>query len=104
MDCFEQLADRYQSWDLSNFVDRSREAIATSSLGPGKYSLTEHDDLQLKIAQLTRKLETLDVKRVNEVRTQPIVEEMCVICDTNGHSTSACPTLPVVKDLLQGGE
>ncbi|XP_057506563.1 uncharacterized protein LOC130789773 [Actinidia eriantha] len=104
LDCFEQLADRYQSWDLSNSVDRSREAIDTSSLGPGKYSLTEHDDLQLKIAQLTRKLESLDVKKVNEVRTQPIVEEMCVICDTNGHSTSACPTLPAVKDLLQGGE
>ncbi|XP_057483886.1 uncharacterized protein LOC130770422 [Actinidia eriantha] len=104
LDCFEQLADRYQSWDLSNSVDRSREAIATSSLGPGKYSLTEHDDLQLKIAQLTRKLESLDVKKVNEVRTQPIVEELCVICDTNGHSTSACPTLPAVKDLLQGGE
>ncbi|GFY97735.1 hypothetical protein Acr_12g0002760 [Actinidia rufa] len=104
LDCFEQLADRYQSWDLSNSIDRSREAIATSSLGPGKYSLTEHDDLQLKIAQLTRKLETLDVKRVNEVRTQPIVEEMCVICDTNGHSTSVCPTLLAVKDLLQGVE
>ncbi|GFS36375.1 hypothetical protein Acr_00g0045610 [Actinidia rufa] len=30
LDCFEQLADRYQSWDLSNSIDRPREAIVTS--------------------------------------------------------------------------
>ena len=32
------------------------------------------------------------------------MEEMCVICDTNGHITSACPTLPTIKDLLQDEE
>ena len=41
LDCFEQLEDRYQSWDLSNSADMSREPITASSSGPKRYSLTE---------------------------------------------------------------
>ena len=69
----------------------------------GIHHLRENDDLQAKIANFTRKLEAIELKKVNEVTIVPKapampmgsgVEESCIICDDPTHSTINCPNLP----------
>ena len=74
----------------------------------GIHHLSENDDLQAKIANLTRKLEVIELKKVNEVTSVPPsvpmgsrVDEPCIICDDPTHSTINCPNLPQVKGAIQ---
>ena len=76
----------------------------------GIHHLRENDDLQAKIGNLTRKLEAIELKKVNEVTVVPkvpsvpmgsVVEESCIICDDPTHSTINCPNLPQVKGVIQ---
>ena len=78
--------------------------------GGGIHHLKENDELQEKIANLTRKLEATEMKKVNEVTSVPQVpsvpigprvEEPCIICDDPTHSTINCPNLPQVKGAIQ---
>ena len=75
----------------------------------GVHHLREND-LQAKIANLTRKLEAIELKKVNEVIVVPKVPsvpmgfgvvESCIICDDPTHSTINCPNLPQVKGAIQ---
>ena len=74
------------------------------------HHLRENADLQVKIANLTRKLEAIELKKVNEVIVVPKVpsvlmgsrvEESCIICDDLTHLTINCPNLPQVKGAIQ---
>ena len=78
--------------------------------GVGIHHLRENDDMQEKIANLTRKLEAIELKKVNEVTIVPQVpsvlmgsrvEEPCIICDDPTHSTINSPNLPQVKGAIQ---
>ena len=78
--------------------------------GGGIHHLRENNDLQAKIANLTRKLETIELKNVNEVTIVPKVssvpmgsgaEEPCIICDDPSHSTINFSNLPQVKGAIQ---
>ena len=82
----------------------------STSAGGGIHHLRVNDELQAKIANLTRKLEAIEMKKVNEVTsvpqlpsvpTGPRVEESCIICDDPTHSTINCPNLPQVKGAIQ---
>ena len=74
------------------------------------HHLRENDDLQAKIANLTRKLEAIELKKVNEVTDIPKVpsvpmvsrvDESGIIFDDPTHSTINCPNLPQVKGAIQ---
>ena len=82
----------------------------STSTGGGIHHLRENDDLQAKIANLTRKLEDIELKKVNEVTSVPQipsvpmgprVEEPYIICDDPTHSTINFPNLPQVKGVIQ---
>ena len=82
----------------------------STPIGGGIHHLRENDDLQAKIANLTRKLEAIELKMVNEVTVVPQVpsvpmgsrvEEPCIIYDDPTHSTINCPNLPQVKGAIQ---
>ena len=82
----------------------------STPIGAGIHHLKETDELQAKIANLTRKLEAIEMKKVNEVTSVPQipsvpivprVEEPCIICDGPTHSTINCPNLPQVKGAIQ---
>lgn len=102
LDFFDELAENNQSWDFSYSTDRTRNEPNT--YGHGKYQLKEQGDLQTKYDQLSRKLESLEIKKIHEVSTSSGSEEKCVICDRSGHATAGCPTLPAFKEVLQGGD
>jgi len=50
----------------------------------GMYHLREEDDVNAKVANLTRK-----------------VEGICGICETNEHQTQDCQTIPVFQEVLR---
>ena len=87
MDYFELISENAQSWDTSDLHDRTRTPQPTVA---GKFY---NEDLHAKVSQLTRKLESMDMKKVHEVETKPKVEEHFTICDINDHSTHQCPTI-----------
>ena len=81
----------------------------STHIGGGIHHLNENDELQAKIANLIRKLEAIEMKKVNEVTCvpqvpsvpiAPRVEEPCIICDDPTHSTINCPNLPQVKGAI----
>ena len=91
-DYFDLLAENAQSWDTTETFDRSR--ASTNPSGGGKYQLKEDDDLSARVASLTRKLEAMELRKVNGINTMPKIDEVCRICETMEHSTNQCPIIP----------
>ena len=52
------------------------------------------------MASITRKLEAMELRKVNGVNTVPKIHEICRICETMEHLTNDCPTIPTFKEVL----
>ena len=105
---FDTIAENARTWETNTSVDTAK--VRSTSTGGEIHHLRENDELQAKIANLTRKLEAIEMKKVNEVTSVPQlplvpngprVEEPCIICDDPTHSTINCPNLPQVKGAIQ---
>ena len=104
---FDTVAENARNWETNTSLDTAK--VHSTPTGRGIHHLRE-SDLQAKIANLTRKLEALELKKVDEVTVIPKVpfvpmgsgmEESCIICDDPTYSTSNCPNLPQVKGAIQ---
>ncbi|XP_042954670.1 uncharacterized protein LOC122291091 [Carya illinoinensis] len=95
---FNFLAENAQSWDVYDVGDRFENVRGT--FGSGKYQLKEVDDLHARIAQVSKKLESIKLKKVNQMHVLPPNADKCGICEDQGHSTHACPTIPAFKEIL----
>ena len=82
-DYFDLLAKNAQSWVVTDTSDRSR--ASTNPSRGGKYQLREDDDLSAKVASITRKLETMELRKVNGVNIVSKIDEVCRICETMEH-------------------
>lgn len=102
LEYFDFLAENSQSWDYSNPAERTTHVVSFDQLNAGKIVFREQEDLSQKFAHLTRKLEKLELTQAKEVAVVAKVDEMCHICDTLGHSTNECPTIPAFKEVLHG--
>ena len=93
-DYFDERASNNQTWELSS-SDRPRAS--------GKFILNEggDEDLRVKIAKLTQKLEDRNTKKVHEVSSHV---KMRKLCDEVGNAMNYCPTIPIFKEVLNGGE
>ena len=105
---FDTIAENARTWETNTSLDTVK--VHSTTTGGGIHHLRESDDLQAKITNLTRKLEAIELKKVNEVTIVPQVpsvpmgsrvEEPCIICDDPTHSTINCPNLPQVKGAIQ---
>ena len=105
---FDTIAENAQTWETNTSLDTAK--VNSTPTGGGIHQLRENDDLQEKITNLTRNLEAIELKKVNEVTVVPKVplvpmgsgvEESCIICDDPTHSTINCPNLPQVKRAIQ---
>ena len=96
MEYFDFLAENSQSWDTS-------DKPAKTKPGPNEkrdvYLLTEDDDVNAKIAGLTRKIEAMELRKVNAIKTRE-TESVCDICKSDAHITKGCPTIPSFQELL----
>ena len=105
---FDTIAENAPTWETNTSVDTAK--VHNTPIGGGIHHLRENDDLQAKIANLTRKLEAIESKKVNEANSVPQVpsapigprvEEPCIICDDPTHSSIDFPNLPQVKGAIQ---
>ena len=105
---FDIIAENAQTWETNTSLDISK--VHSTPTGGGIHHLRENDDLQAKIANLTRKLKAIELKKVNEVTVVPKalamlmgsrVEKSYIICDDPTHSTINCLNLPQVKGAIQ---
>jgi len=78
------LADNAQQWDTPQSIERSFKAT-TSQVGEVCH-IREQKDLSAQIAQLARKVEALEKRKV-EIPSQKHVEESCRICEVREHLT-----------------
>ena len=105
---FDTIAENARTWETNTSLDTAK--VHSTPIGGGIHHVRENDDLQAKIANLTRKLEAIELKKVNEVTIVPKVpsvpmgsgvDESCIICDVTTHSTINCPNLSQVKGAIQ---
>ena len=62
--------------------------------------MKETDDLNARLASLARKVESLEIRKVHVISEQQ--KESCVVCESKGHRTIECPTIPAFKEMLYG--
>jgi hypothetical protein len=96
---FDQLAENAQSWDPSAPSENSSKTKPSTTSSGGRHHLREEDDLNARIASLARKVESMELRKVNEI-TLVQREEVCGICEIMGHATHECPTIPALKEVL----
>ena len=91
---FDTIATNARTSETNTSLDTAK--VHSTPSGGGIHHLRENDDLQAKIANLTMKLEAMELKKVNEVIVVPQVpsvpmgsgvEELCIIYDDPTHST-----------------
>ena len=99
LDYFSTLAENAQSWDVKdpNDVPRTLPGSSQSQRG-GIYDLKDREDLLSQISKLSRKVDTLEVGKRQEVSQVSRIKETCAICGGVEHSTSECPSIPALKE------
>ncbi|XP_058185835.1 uncharacterized protein LOC131303061 [Rhododendron vialii] len=93
----DALAERAQTWQ---YIDPGDQAMRNQGpSGSGKFSVSEHNGLETRLDELSLKLDKmkLDSTQVKEVKEVRQVEEVRVICETTGHSTDNCHTIPTLR-------
>ncbi|XP_024041540.1 uncharacterized protein LOC112098940 [Citrus clementina] len=97
LDYLDQLAENAQHWDTVGTFELTNKQQSSPSSG-GIHNLREDHDLQAKFASLVRKVEALEHKKSDQVKS--VQEIACNICNSNDHFTQECPTLPALKECL----
>ena len=97
LDYLDQLAENAQHWDTVGTFELTNKQQSSPSSG-GIHNLKEDHDLQAKFASLVRKVEALEHKKNDQVKS--VQKIACNICNSNDHFTQECPTLPALKECL----
>ena len=59
MQCFDTITENVGNWETNTSLDAAK--VHSTPTGGGKHHVKENDDLQVKIATLTRKLEGIEM-------------------------------------------
>ena len=82
---FYTIVENARTWETNTSLDTAK--VHSTPTGGGIHHLRENDDLQAKTANLTRKLEAIELEKANEVTIVPKVslipmgsgvEELCI--------------------------
>ena len=69
MQFFDTIAENARTWETNTSLDT--EKVHSTPTRGGIHHLRENDHLQAKITNLTRKLEVIELKKVNKVTVVP---------------------------------
>ena len=61
--------------------------------------MNQENDLSARLANLTGKIEAMEVKGLGDVKSAQN-NEVCGICDIDEHPTHDCPNLPILKESM----
>ncbi|KAJ9672642.1 hypothetical protein PVL29_026033 [Vitis rotundifolia] len=102
MDFLSYVAKVSRGWDEPNARDVGRMKSQPNAKGR-KYILNEDIDMKAKVATMARRLEELEIKKVQEVQAiseTPMQVMSCSICQSYEHLVEECPTIPVVREMF----
>ena len=102
MDFLSYGAEVSRGWDEPNAREVGRMKSQPNAKG-GMYVLNEDIDMKVKVVAMARRLEELEMKKVQEV--QAISETSgqampCSICQSYEHLVEECPTIPAVREMF----
>ncbi|RVW89733.1 hypothetical protein CK203_047247 [Vitis vinifera] len=103
MDFLSYVAEVSRGWDEPNAREMGRMKSQPNAKG-GMYVLNEDIDMKAKIAAMARRLEELEMKKVQEVQAifETSVQAMpCSICQSYEHLVDECPTIPAVREMFR---
>ena len=98
------LVDKQPHEAYSNFdylANLTRDWATTGTQNPKgrpntqgvKYQLKEVDDVNARLATMARKLEALEISKVNAVGSEEPKEVSCDVCETKEHDTMSYPVI-----------
>ncbi|XP_058216933.1 uncharacterized protein LOC131327819 [Rhododendron vialii] len=93
----DALVEKAQTWQYINPGDQAMRNQGPN--GSGKFSLSEQNGFKTRLDELSMKMDRmkLDAVQVKDVKEVRQVKKVCVICETVGHSTDNCHTIPALR-------
>ena len=95
---FDTIAENARTWETNTSLDTAK--VHSTPAGGGIHHLRENDDLQAKIANLTRKLEAIELKKVNKVTIVPQVPRCLWDLEWRSHASFAMTSLTQLLTAL----
>nr|CAN77722.1 hypothetical protein VITISV_020621 [Vitis vinifera] len=102
MEFLNYVAEVSRGWDEPNVREVGRMKSQPNVKG-GMYLLNEDIDMKAKVAAMARRLEELEMKKVQEVQaiSETSVQAMpWFIFQSYEHLVEECPTIPVVREMF----
>ncbi|KAL6313728.1 hypothetical protein AAG906_010147 [Vitis piasezkii] len=102
MDFLSYMVEVSRGWDEPNAREVGRMKSQPNANGR-MYVLNKDIDMKAKVAAMARRLEELEMKKVQEVQAiseTPLQAIPCSICQSYEHLVEECPTIPVVREMF----
>ena len=93
MNFMSYVVEVSRGWDEPNARDMGRMTSQPNAKGE-MYILNNDIDMKAKIAAVARRLEALEMKKMQQVQAMP-----CSICRSYDHLVDECPTIPTVREM-----
>ncbi|RVW90422.1 hypothetical protein CK203_045780 [Vitis vinifera] len=103
MNFMSYVAEVSRGWDEPNARDMGRMTSQPNTKAE-MYILNDGIDMKAKIASMARRLEELEMKKMQEVQAisqTPLQPMPCSICRLYEHLVEECPTIPVPPQYKQ---
>ncbi|WJZ82900.1 hypothetical protein VitviT2T_002623 [Vitis vinifera] len=102
MNFLSYVAKLSREWDEPNARDMGRMTSQPNAKAE-MYILKEEIDIKAKIAAMARRLEELEMKKIQEMQAIsriPLQAMPWAICLSYEHLVEECPTIPVVREMF----
>ena len=102
MNFMSYVAKVSRGWDEPNARNMGRMKSQPNVKGE-MYILNDGIDMKAKIAAMARRLEELEMKKMQEVQAisqTPLQAMPCAICLSYEHLGEECPTIPTVREIF----
>ena len=102
MNFMSYVAEVSRGWDEPNARDMGRMTSQPNAKGE-MYILNDVIDMKAKIAAMARRLEELEMMKMQEVQAisqTPLQPMPCSICQSYEHLVDECPTILAVREMF----
>ncbi|RVW36168.1 hypothetical protein CK203_100364 [Vitis vinifera] len=102
MNFMSYVAEVSREWDEPNARDMGRMKSQPNAKCE-MYILNDDIDMKAKIAAMARRLEELEMMKMQEVQAisqTPLQAMPCAICLSYEHLVEECPTIPMVREMF----
>ncbi|RVW20997.1 hypothetical protein CK203_114477 [Vitis vinifera] len=102
MNFLSYVAEVSRGWDEPKARDMGRMKSQLNAKGE-IYILNDDIDMKAKTTTMARRLEDLEMKKMQEVQAisqTPLQAMPCAICLSYEHLVEKCPTIPVTREMF----